>query len=360
MYVKLLALVAIAALYLGITACSSPNTVTRIEGTQAPSESGRYSNFYPRDEITYPFTCEENCYPAHPDVDCESPAEHCLYTGEQPQLSLDTGYEVNWVGHATLFVKTPTGESFLFDPVSGEFDWPINWGFELTGGRTRTNPEWISDEQQENLTGVLYSHLHYDHFNKADIEKLGNGPRYFTPLGMSDHFPNSDLDITEMAWFNETDAGSTKIHAVPAHHFNSRTQVPFIYEDDNKVAWAGWLLESEGKTLFFAGDTGYSPHFKDIQEAYGDIDVCLIPIASYHHEEHGEWYRNVHTTPEDALIASEELGCKVMVPWGYGDSSWGMGDKSTHAPLLRLLHTHAELNSSVPLHILNEGESARF
>lgn len=359
MYTNFRAL-AFATSVLVLTACTSSNTITRVEGAQAPNEDGRYHNLYPRDEVTYPVTCEEDCYPAHPKVECQSPGELCVYQGEPPELDLNTGFDITWISHATFLVNTPSGESFLFDPVSGEFDWPINWGFALTGGRDRQDPEWISSETQADLTGVLYSHLHYDHFNKADVRALGNGPRYFVPLGMGGNFPSAKLDITEMAWFTQTPAGDTKVHAVPAHHFNSRTQVPFFYEDDNKVSWAGWLLESNGKTLFFAGDTGYSPHFKDIQQRYGDIDVCLIPIASYFHEDYSDWYRNVHTTPEDALVAADELGCSVMVPWGYGDGSWGMGDKSTHAPLLRLLHTRGEMKTETPVHILNEGESASF
>ena len=120
--------------------------------------------------------------------------------------------------------------------------------------------------------------------------------------------------------------------------------------------WGGWVIEQQGKRIFFAGDTGYSPHFKDIQQAYGDMDICLIPIASYYHKEHGNWYRNVHTTPEDALAAASELNCKVMIPWGYGNSSWKMGDHRSHSPLLRLLKMHEEQQSTIPLYILNEGE----
>ncbi len=118
---------------------------------------------------------------------------------------------------------------------------------------------------------------------------------------------------------------------VPAHHFNSRK----LFDDFNRALWGAWLIEHNGKKLFFAGDTGYSAHFSDIQQRYGDIDICLLPIASYYHETDGAWYRYVHTTPEDALTAAEELNCKVMIPWGYGNGSWQMGDHSSHSALLR-------------------------
>ena len=49
-----------------------------------------------------------------------------------------------------------------------------------------------------------------------------------------------------------------------------------------------------------------------------------------------------------------------MIPWGYGNGSWQMGDISSHSPLLRLLHMQRQLNSQVPLLILNEGDSVQL
>jgi len=66
-----------------------------------------------------------------------------------------------------------------------------------------------------------------------------------------------------------------------------------------------------GKSVYFAGDTGCSDLFKDIHEKCGDIDVCLMPISAY-------FFRPVHLAPEDALQASEDLGCKTFIP--YTDS----------------------------------------
>ena len=120
------------------------------------------------------------------------------------------------------------------------------------------------------------------------------------------------------------------------------------------------MLETQGKTLFFAGDTGYSPHFKSIAERFGNIDVCLLPIASYFSENDPKWYREVHTTPEDALTAAKDLGCRVVVPWGYGNRSWRMGDKTSHSALFRLLHMNDKLNNDIPLYLLNEDEEVMF
>ncbi|CCQ12304.1 putative hydrolase [Pseudoalteromonas luteoviolacea B = ATCC 29581] len=323
--------------------------------------TGTFRNFDPG-EKAYPVTCQENCYPEHADLVCDSINQQCHYQGVQPKPKLNTKFKVKWLGHASFELTTPDKQIWLIDPVFGQFDWPVDWAFNLTGGFFRHTVS-VNDQnliRAKSVDAVFYSHIHYDHFNKADIKKLGTSPQYFTPLKFSEHFPNGSYTVSEMTWFSKTKLGETTIHFVPANHFSSRIWVPFIYSDWGKTLWGGWLFEHQGKKVFFAGDTGYSAHFKEIFKRYGEIDVCLMPIASYYHPENGQWYRYVHTTPEDALVASQELGCKVMVPWGYGNKSWQMGDISSHSALKRLLHMHKELNTDVSLYILNEGESVRF
>ena len=345
-----------------LSSCSSPNHIKQQIGEHAVIKrfadgelAGRFHNLYrpQRGWPTYPASCEHDCYPAHVYVSCQQPGQNCQYTGPQQSPELGTGFNLQWLGHASFLVNTPDGQQLLFDPVFGQFDWPVNWAQHLVGIIKRPYTPKLSAEQLAATDAVLYSHLHYDHFSHASIAQIGTEATYYLPLGMADYMPKGGYQIIEKAWYSQSERGELSIHLVPAHHFNNRK----LFDDDNKALWGGWLLQQNGKTLFFAGDTGYSAHFKDIQQRYGDIDICLLPIASYHSDKQPDWYRYVHTTPEDALVAAAELGCKVMIPWGYGNASWQMGDISSHSPLLRLLHMQQHLNSQVPLLILNEGDS---
>ncbi len=349
-----------------ITGCATPNHVTQINGEQSvvkftdePGYEGRFSNLYDGFKA-YPVTCEENCYPASPDIDCEGEMQDCLFIGKNPEVTLNTGFSIKWLGHASFILNTASGEQVLIDPVFGQFDWPVNWAFRLSEGFNRNAPAAVSEEKLAQTDAVVYSHIHYDHFNKADIAELGPKPSYLVPLGFAEHFPDDGYTINEMAWYASSSIGKTTVHFVPAHHFSSRIWVPYLYEDNDETLWGGWIFEHEGSTLFFAGDTGYSPHFKDIKARFGEIDVCLLPIASYFSESSPRWYRKVHTTPEDAIIAARDLGCKAVVPWGYGNATWMMGDKSSHSALFRLLHMKAQLNPSMPWLIMNEGDSMSF
>ena len=57
---------------------------------------------------------------------------------------------------------------------------------------------WPSDNKINNVDAVLYSHIHYDYFNKNDIEVIGNNTQYFTPLGFAEHFPYHAYNINEI------------------------------------------------------------------------------------------------------------------------------------------------------------------
>ncbi|WP_440054442.1 MBL fold metallo-hydrolase [Pseudoalteromonas sp. T1lg65] len=344
-----------------LSACSNPNIVKQAYSPHQvlvySSHEGyedRFSNHYKKPE-KYPVNCTENCYPKTELIKCEQEMEQCKFVGTNPVLPSRTGFEIQWLGHATFVVKTPTGEAVLVDPVRHQFDWPVDLGFKLTGGFYRNEVNWPNDLEQQ-VDGVVYSHIHYDHFSIETIESLNKDTHYFTPLGFAEYFPDDGYTITEMPWFTSKPLGGSQIHFVPAHHFSSRVIVPFITEDNNATLWGGWVLESNGYNVFYAGDTGYSEHIGAIAERFDSFDICLMPIASYFHEEHGEWYRKVHMTPEDALYAANELNCKVMIPWGHGNASWKMGDKSSHAPLFRLLGQYQQLNTKIPLIVLNEGE----
>lgn len=353
---ELMLVTAYALLSLVLTGCSANLVTTTNKKTQLINEeTGRFQNL-DAGEKSYPLTCKQDCYKPRSDIQCGSDGL-CQYTGNKKAFLGGTDFSVKWLGHAAFVIKTSSGETFLTDPVFNDFDWPVNWLFSLVGGEQRKVNVEPDPELIDATDAVLYSHIHYDHFNKSDIETIGRKPGYLVPLNLADHFPSIGANITELGWFSSKKIGDSLVTAVPAHHFSSRTLVPFIYEDNNKDSWNAWLIENKGKTLLFAGDTGYSEHFKVINKRYGDIDVCLLPIASYYSEESPEWYRYVHLTPEDALAAAADLNCKVFIPWGYGNASWGMGDLSSHSALTRFLNMAEKVGTSAEIVILNEGES---
>jgi N-acyl-phosphatidylethanolamine-hydrolysing phospholipase D len=161
--------------------CTSNNTVQHIESNESvvkykndEPENTRFANLYPGKK-SYPFTCTENCYPISTNVICqiESPAENCFYQGEQHVSEIAAGFSIKWLGHASFYIEAGDGTTFLIDPVSKQFDWPVNWAFRLQSGFNRKAPVWLDDQQESAVNGVMYSHVHYDHFNKDDMTDIG-------------------------------------------------------------------------------------------------------------------------------------------------------------------------------------------
>src|SRR5699024_6271706 len=99
---------------------------------------------------------------------------------------------------------------------------------------------------------------------------------FFAPLGHRRWFRRRGIAVKELDWWQKTEYRGLNLHCVPAQHFSGRG-----LHDRDRCLWAGWVLESEAGRLYFAGDTGYSPGFREIGAAFGPIRVALIPIGAY-------------------------------------------------------------------------------
>lgn len=253
---------------------------------------------------------------------------------------------ITWLGHASFLIKMPDGSSLLTDPVFDEFDGFIgSLSHLLFDEFERVAPSVVNEKDVDYVNAVLISHNHYDHLSLSTIKNLGNNIKYFVPLNVDDEFPNKFKKVFEMDWYTTNKLNQNLIHFVPAHHYSGRG----IF-DGNESLWGGWIIESKGKKIFFSGDTGYSPIFKDIANKYGEMDLCLMATVAYAFDG-----RDIHMAPEDALRAADQLGCKTFIPWGYG--TWATGYEHVLEPLRRLKQAMAENNYNFELKILKMGET---
>ncbi len=256
---------------------------------------------------------------------------------------------ITWLGHASFLIKTGNGDTFLTDPVFGSFDGFLGWLSHLLFDEfERISPSVVSASDVDYVDGVLISHNHYDHFSPSTIEKLGNKIQYFVPLNFSDYFASSYDKITEMDWYNQQKLKNSIVHFVPAHHYSGRGAF-----DDQETLWGGWIIESNERKIYFSGDSGYTPIFKDIAKRYGPMDICLMAVAAYAYDG-----RDIHMAPEDALKAADELGCSTVIPWGYG--TWATGYEHVLEPLRRLRHAMADNQYDFKIVELKMGESSKY
>lgn len=125
--------------------------------------------------------------------------------------------------------------------------------------------------------------------------------RFFFVLGMSRHIWKLEGPSTYfMDWFDSIKYDLLKIQFLPAVHSSGRGCIL----DRNGVLWGSFLICSDDYTIFHAGGTGYSEHFKFIKQNVDNldrqIDLAILPIGNY--EVGG--MQNIHLTPEEAVRAS--------------------------------------------------------
>jgi L-ascorbate metabolism protein UlaG (beta-lactamase superfamily) len=75
------------------------------------------------------------------------------------------------------------------------------------------------------------------------------------------------------------------------------------------------VVLGHSKRLYLGGDSGYFMGFKQIGEALGPFDLAAVPIGAY---KPSYMMKGVHTSPEEAVQAFEDLRGKVLlgIHWG--------------------------------------------
>ena len=109
--------------------------------------------------------------------------------------------------------------------------------------------------------------------------------------------------------------------------------------DRNKTLWGGFAFQSGGLQTYFAGDSGYCPHFKEIGQRLGAIDIALLPIGAYK----PRWFmKPMHMNPDEALLAHRDLHARTSIAMHFG--TFRLTDESIDDPVRRLTAARSVLN----------------
>lgn len=206
-----------------------------------------------------------------------------------------------WCGHATFLIQID-GKRILTDPC-------------LTNPPTykRLTSLPFKDIKSIKPDYLLVSHAHFDHLDSDTLKYFDKNTRALTPLKMTKTINsiNETIKVQEAGWYQKYDIKEKfEIYFLPAHHWHQRSLA-----DRNEILWGSFLIKYRGKTIYFAGDSGYSKHFKDIGKLFGSIDIAILPIGSYS----PSWFmRSSHIDPFEALMAYKDLRAKEFIPMHFG------------------------------------------
>ncbi|MFE0735024.1 MBL fold metallo-hydrolase [Streptomyces sp. NPDC058855] len=225
---------------------------------------------------------------------------------------------VTWAGHASWVVRVG-GLIVLTDPV---------WSRRILGTPARITPVGVRWEDLPPVDAVVISHNHFDHLDAPTLRRLPRDTPVFVPAGLGRWFTRRGfVRVTELDWWEAAELGGVRFDFVPAHHWSKRTLL-----DTCRSLWGGWVLtDRAGHRVYFAGDTGYGHWFAEIGRRHPGIDLALLPIGAY---DPRWWLSDVHTDPEEAVRAHQDLGARRMAPMHW--ATFVLSSEPVLEPLTRV------------------------
>ena len=185
---------------------------------------------------------------------------------------------INWLGHASFFFNDKNLNKIYFvDP------------FEL------------KNKNLEPADIILITHAHYDHFSKADIQKILKEdtivvapPDILEKIKIS---PDRKISVSPNQKYN---VKKFSFSTIPAYN-NVSERLAFHPKANN---WVGYIFEINNQKIYHAGDTDFIEEMKSLDKL--GIDVALLPIG-------GTYTMDVN----QAVEAANAIGAKITIPMHY-------------------------------------------
>lgn len=217
------------------------------------------------------------------------------------------GPRLIWFGHSAFLLQMD-GKNILIDPMFGKVCAPHPW----LGSERFYEELPLTIEQLPKIDAVVISHDHYDHLDYESIEQLKSKvDAYFVPLGVGVHLEAWGIQSTkikEMDWWQETTFQNIQFACTPAQHFSGRK-----LNNGQSTLWASWVIKSDSTSLYFSGDSGYGPHFKQIGETYGPFDLAMMECGQY-----DKLWPDIHMFPEETAQAGIDVQAHTLMPIHWG------------------------------------------
>jgi L-ascorbate metabolism protein UlaG (beta-lactamase superfamily) len=173
-------------------------------------------------------------------------------------------------------------------------------------------PVALQPETLPHLDAVVISHEHYDHcdlrafsrYPDPDVPMIVAGP--VAARARKAGFTN----VTPLEPWQSTRVGDITVHAAPGLHG--------VYE-------VTYVIQSGGRSAYFAGDTLLIPDLLNLAERHGTFDLALLPINGLTIRVARN--KQVVMNADDAAELTAALRPKLVVPQHYAFTGGPVGDR---------------------------------
>ena len=193
--------------------------------------------------------------------------------------------KVRWLGHAFFEITTQHDKTILIDPYIEE---------------NPATPEGVIPDEADM---ILITHDHFDHLESV-ASLLGPEGIIFAQPEIIAKIKNENPELEDSNFVNEgigMNIGGT------VEHEGIKITMVQAFHSSGEGSPAGFVIRlTDGKTIYYAGDTGVFSSMELFNELY-DINLALLPIGSVFTMD-----------PAQAAVATRLLQADVVIPMHYG------------------------------------------
>lgn len=203
--------------------------------------------------------------------------------------------KISYLGHSSFLLETSRSK-IIFDP----FISPNSLVDDFR--KTHIDKDWASmlEVDQIKCDYVLLSHGHEDHVADAETIIKNNNATVVSNFEIATWYGKKGIEkYHPMNLGGSWDFDFGRVKYVTAVHTSS---MPDGSYGGNP---GGFIIEADGKTIYYAGDTALTYDMKLLAEEF-DIDVAILPVGD-----------NFTMGVKDAIKASDFIGCNNIIGMHY-------------------------------------------
>ena len=209
---------------------------------------------------------------------------------EMEGSSVDEGVRIWALGGPTFAIRTPQAMVYLDPYFGGDPE-------EAAPFAHRTVQIPLDPSRIRLADAALISHEHYDHCHQQTLEPMANRTEMLV------YGPKSV--VKEMATFAIPEGRVAQVKAGDKLQVKDISVTVWPAYDAYEPEAVTYVLESQGISLFFGGDSSAGPAFDEIG-ASGNLDIAMLAFGR-------QWYMN----EAQMLDAAERMHPRLLLPYHW-------------------------------------------